>query len=88
MGWEEGSEKRKTDYPTNHTPTGYFMEEDANREGDDEGSQITHGQGIGFSLGMVTISPEISKGDTHIGTELQLKFEMEETSGSADRSYL
>lgn len=41
------------------------MEEDVNREGDDEGSQMTRGQGIGFSLGMVTITPEISKEDTH-----------------------
>lgn len=64
------------------------MEEDANREGDDEGSQITHGQGVGFSLGMDTISPEISEEDTHTGRELQLKFEMEETSGSVDKSYL
>lgn len=64
------------------------MEEDADREGNDEGSQITQGQGIGFSLGMVTISPEISKGDTHTGKELHLKFEMEETSGSAEGSYL
>ena len=64
-GWEGGSEKRKTDYPTCNSPAGCFMEEDVNREGDDEGSQTTRGQGIGFSLGMVTITPEISKEDTH-----------------------
>lgn len=85
-GWEGGSEKRKTDYPTCNTQLDISWRK-----------MLTGKEMMKEIKGHVAKALVFTRNGhyhprwarrTHTGREWQVKCEMEEASGSADRSYL